>query len=135
MLISAQALAAGSYGYSESREVVGMTRYHRVEGKETLYEIARKYNIGFNELASANPGIKNPFKPGVGKEVVLPTKWIVPAEREGFDVIINLAEMRLYRLFSSPGRRLVSSYPITPTKTGHFGFLHVMLYVFGLLFT
>ncbi|MFC1549297.1 L,D-transpeptidase family protein [Nitrospirota bacterium] len=124
--IAAQALAAGSYGYSESREVVGITRSHRVEGKETLYEIARKYNIGYNEVASANPGIKNPFNPGVGIEVALPTKWILPADREDFDVIVNLAEMRLYRLFSSGRRRLVSSYPIGvaiegfPTPLGRF---------------
>jgi L,D-transpeptidase ErfK/SrfK len=112
MLLSGQVLAAGSYGYSDTREVVGMTRYHRVEGEETLYEIARKYNIGFNEVAAANPGIKNPFKPGAGNEVTLPTKWILPGTREGFDVIINIAEMRLYRLFSSGERRLASSYPI-----------------------
>jgi L,D-transpeptidase ErfK/SrfK len=125
-LLSAEALAAGSYAYSDDKEVVGLTRRHNVEGEETLYEIARKYNIGFNEVAAANPGIKNPFKPGAGKELTLPTKWILPSAREGLDVIVNIAEMRLYRLFSSGDRRLVSSYPIGvaiegfPTPLGSF---------------
>ena len=112
MIFCSHALAAGSYGYSDGKDVVGMIRYHRVEGEETLYEIARRFNLGFTQVAAANPGIRNPFKPGTGNEVVLPTKWILPSGREGLDVIVNLAEMRLYRLFSSGQRRLVSSYPI-----------------------
>lgn len=111
-LLAGDVLAAGSYGYSDAREVVGVQRSHTVEGEETLYEIARKYNIGFNEVAAANPAIKNPFKPGEGRKVALPTKWILPSGRERYDVIVNIAEMRLYRLFSSGGRPLVSSYPI-----------------------
>lgn len=112
MLIPATALAAGSYGYSADNEVVGVSRYHRVVEGETLFDIARQYNLGFNEVKAANPDM-NPWVPGVGKRVVLPTKWVLPESYEDYDVIINLAEMRLYRFFDSPGgRRLVSSYPI-----------------------
>lgn len=89
-----------------------MTRYHSVQENETLYEIARKYNIGYNEVAAANPAIYNPFKPGTGNRVLLPTKWILPLEGGKYDMVVNLAEMRLYRFFSSGQRKLVSSYPI-----------------------
>jgi len=112
ILFHGQAFAAGSYGYSDAKDVVGIPRYHSARAGETMYEIAREFNVGYNAVAAANPGIKNPFDPGAGREVVLPTKWVLPAGREGFDVIVNLAEMRLYRFFSSGERSLVSSYPI-----------------------
>ena len=112
IILAGQALSAGTYGYSEEIEVVGMARYHRVENEETLYEIARKYNLGFNELKAANPSIIDPRAPGKGSKVLLPTKWVLPTAGEGPGVVVNIAEMRLYRFYASGQRQLVSSYPI-----------------------
>ena len=120
LLHPAQVLAAGSYGYSEDKEVIGMTRYHRVNADETMYEIARVYNLGYSEVKSANPDVKNPFKPGLERKVLLPTKWILPSMVRDYDIVVNLAEMRLYRFFSSGHRRLVSSYPIGVAIDGFF---------------
>jgi len=106
------AFAAGSYGYSDDNEIIGMTRYHRVKADETMYEISRTYNLGYSEVKSANPDVKNPFKPGFDTKVLLPTKWILPSKINEYDIVVNLAEMRLYRFFSSEQRRLVASYPI-----------------------
>lgn len=110
-----QAFAAGTYGYSEGNNVVGMARYHEVGDDESLYVIAREYNLGLGELWSANPSIIDPRAPGVGNRVLLPTRWILPSWAEGMDgadVVVNLAEMRTYRFGSSGGRSVVSSYPI-----------------------
>ena len=112
MLLSGHALAAGSYGYSDENEIIGMTRRHRVEPEETLYQIARKYNLGFNEVEDANPDLLDPMDPGIDKTVLLPTRWVLPSGREGADIVVNLAEMRIYRFYSSLDRKLVSSYPI-----------------------
>lgn len=113
----AQALAAGSYGYSEDNEVVGIIRYHNVSEEEKFPEIARSYNLGFTELSSANPDI-NPWGPGIGNTVLLPTKWILPTDRDGYDIIVGLAEMRLYRLYRSGSRSMVASYPIGVATDG-----------------
>ena len=56
--------------------------------------MARRFNVGYEELVRANPGV-DPWLPGEGREIVLPTLHLLPnAPREG--VVINLAAMRLY---------------------------------------
>ena len=62
--------------------------------EDTLLQIARDHNLGFVELRSANPGI-DPWLPGEGAEVKIPTRHLLPnAPRQG--IVINLPEMRLY---------------------------------------
>jgi L,D-transpeptidase ErfK/SrfK len=62
--------------------------------EDTLVYLARDYNLGFLELKSANPDI-DPWIPGEGTEIFLPTRHLLPdAPKDG--IVINLAEMRLY---------------------------------------
>ena len=57
-------------------------------------DIARRFNVGYEEMVRANPGV-DPWLPGVGREVVVPTRFILPnAARKG--IVINLAAMRLW---------------------------------------
>ena len=51
--------AAGSevFRFDERNEVIGSISSYTVRNNETLYEIARKYKTGFNEIVDANPGI------------------------------------------------------------------------------
>ena len=110
-VLAADANAAGSYVYDPQGNVVGLVRHHIVGQDETFYEVARLYGLGYNEMESANAGI-NPWVPGVGKSVIVPTKWVLPSESGKFDIIVNLAEMRIYRFFNSEGRDYITSYPI-----------------------
>ncbi len=63
-------------------------------GEDTLPDIARRFNLGYEEIARANPGV-DPWVPGEGREIVLPTQFVLPAAaREG--LVINLAQLRVF---------------------------------------
>ncbi|MCK6418761.1 MAG: hypothetical protein L6Q57_07480, partial [Alphaproteobacteria bacterium] len=73
---------------------VGNMQAHKTSFEDTLVYMARDYDLGFVELRAANPNI-DPWMPGEGVEVTIPTRHILPdAPREG--IVINLPEMRLY---------------------------------------
>ena len=64
-------------------EVVGELQVTHVQGEDTLPDIARRFNLGYEEIVRANPGV-DPWLPGVGREIVLPTQFVLPAApREG----------------------------------------------------
>ncbi len=74
--------------------VIGQPVRHRVKKKDTLLDIARQYNLGFNELESLYPFL-DPWLPPVGEELLVPTMWVLPGgKRTG--LVVNIAEMRLY---------------------------------------
>ncbi len=107
----------------ESDDVIGRIRAHRIRGGETLLDLTRPYELGYVELVAANPGI-DPWIPGVGTRVVLPTAHVLPSgPREG--IVINLADQRLY--FFGEGHAAgegdrpdpgVSSFPIGVGRDG-----------------
>ncbi|MFH1816659.1 MAG: L,D-transpeptidase family protein [Pseudomonadota bacterium] len=75
-------------------DVVGSVQVVRARDEDTLSDIARRFNVGYEELVSANPGV-DPWVPGAGTEVVIPTEFVLPdAKRQG--IVINLAAMRLF---------------------------------------
>ena len=74
-------------------EVVGELQVTKVQGEDTLPDIARRFNLGYEEIARANPGV-DPWVPGEGREIVLPTQFVLPAQREG--LVINLAQLRVF---------------------------------------
>ena len=102
VLLGAESLAA------DSVDIIGEVRVHRVAGDETLLDVARDNGLGYVELIAANPGT-DPWLPGRGRLVLLPSAHIVPAwPREG--IVINLADQRLY-YFPAKGVAPLS-YPI-----------------------
>ncbi len=77
-----------------SQRVVGELQVIRTRDDDTFVDIARAYNLGFEELVAANPDV-DPWLPGEGAEIVLPTRFILPdAPLEG--IVINTAQMRLF---------------------------------------
>ena len=79
---------------NDEKRLVGEIQFVTVKQQDTLLDIARKYDIGFNEITDANPGV-DPWLPKEGERVLLPTRFILPdAPRKG--IVVNLAEMRLY---------------------------------------
>ena len=75
-------------------DVVGSVQVVRAHDEDTLSDIARRFNVGYEEIVSANPGV-DPWLPGAGTEVVIPTEFVLPdAKRQG--IVINLAAMRLF---------------------------------------
>jgi len=79
---------------AEGSDLVGTVQVTRAEHEDTFVDLARRFNVGYEELVRSNPGV-DPWLPGEGREIVLPTQHLLPnAPREG--VVINLAAMRLY---------------------------------------
>ncbi|MBS0612465.1 MAG: L,D-transpeptidase family protein [Proteobacteria bacterium] len=75
-------------------EVVGYVQKTKVGKDDTLPDIARRFDIGYEEMLLANPGV-DPWLPGVGREVVVPTRFVLPAApHEG--LVVNVAAMRVF---------------------------------------
>jgi len=93
-------------------DLVGQVRVVVARHEDTLLDIARRGGLGYNEIKMANRGV-DPWMPGEGMRVVLPTQRILPdAPREG--IVINLPEMRLYYYLPAQGDfRQVVTYPIS----------------------
>ncbi|RMG73934.1 MAG: L,D-transpeptidase [Nitrospirae bacterium] len=107
----------GAYSVDARRKawVVGFLKYHRIASdKETLVELALKEDLGYNEIADANPGV-DPWYPGKGTRVVVPTFWVTPEVEDLRDslIVVNLAELRLYFFKRISDKRVaVITFPI-----------------------
>lgn len=88
-------IASHEYSFDSAREdVVGKLQIITAREDDTLSDIARRFNLGYEEIVSANPQI-DPWLPKAGTKVVIPTQFVLPdAPRQG--IVINLAAMRLF---------------------------------------
>ncbi len=77
-----------------SGDLIGAERTFETNADSTLIRMARDEDVGYVELVAANPGV-DPWLPGDGTVITIPTRHILPAgARSG--IVINLAEQRLY---------------------------------------
>jgi L,D-transpeptidase ErfK/SrfK len=75
-------------------DVIGQVQYVVAREEDTLPDFARRYGLGYEEIVAANPDV-DPWLPGAGTRVVLPTQFVLPdAPREG--IVLNLAALRLF---------------------------------------
>ena len=99
-------------------DVVGVMQKTLATADDTLPDIARRFNLGYEEIVRANPGV-DPWLPGEGREIILPTRFILPnAPREG--VVINIPAMRLF-YFPKHGKdepATVFTYPVGVGRVG-----------------
>jgi len=96
--------------YPRDGAVVGNRQTCRTRADDSLPEIARRYDIGFNAIVAANPGV-DPFVPGRRRKIAIPSQWILPDAPTRDGIVINIAEMRLY-LFPHNGSRTVATFPV-----------------------
>lgn len=75
-------------------DVIGEVQVIRARHEDTLSDIARRFNVGYEEIVAANPDV-DPWLPQEGTDVVIPSQWVLPdVPRNG--IIVNLAAMRLF---------------------------------------
>jgi len=99
-------------------DVVGVVQKTLATKEDTLTDIARRFNIGYEEIVRANPGV-DPWLPGENREIVVPTQFILPnAPREG--IVINVPAMRLfyYPKVKKGEKQIVHTYPIGVGRVG-----------------
>ena len=94
-------------------DLIGAVRIVEARGDDTLLDIARRYDIGQDEILHANPDVDR-WLPGAGTKVVIPSRYVLPqAPRRG--LVLNVPEMRLY--YFPPVRRnepaVVQTYPVS----------------------
>src|SRR6267154_6151165 len=99
-------------------DIVGYVQKTVVGKEDTLPDIARRFDVGYEEMLTANPGV-DPWWPGAGREVGVPTQFILPAApRES--VVVNVAEMRVF--YYPPHKKgeaeTVYTHPIGIGKVG-----------------
>ena len=109
------------------QDMVGTVQVVKVLKGQVLTDIGRRFNLGYEEMKRANPGV-SVWLPPVGTQVVLPTQFILPdAPHRG--IVVNLAAMRLFYFPPhKPGQpQIVITHPVgigrrgfvTPQGVGH----------------
>lgn len=87
-------LPKGHFLLPEEGNMVGQVYTVTATEEDTLLDIARAHNVGYEEIRMANPDTSL-WVPGEGTEVTIPGQYILPDEaRSG--IVINVAELRLY---------------------------------------
>jgi L,D-transpeptidase ErfK/SrfK len=111
-------VATQRFEIDPSVDVVGVVQKTRATKDDTLTDIARRFNVGYEEIVRANPGV-DPWLPGEGREIVIPSQFILPnAPREG--IVINVPAMRLfyYPKVKKGEKQVVHTYPIGVGRVG-----------------
>lgn len=87
-------IVSDRFNLSADSDVVGEVQVIRARYEDTFIDIARAYDLGFDELVQANPGV-DPWLPGADTRVVLPTQFILPeAPRAG--IVLNIGAKRIF---------------------------------------
>jgi L,D-transpeptidase ErfK/SrfK len=112
-------LATHTFPYDpKTTTVVGTLQVTHSRHEDTLADIARRFNLGYDEVLRANPDV-DPWLPGEGTRIVLPTQFVLPeAPAEG--IVVNIAALRMF-YFPKPDKdqpRVVMTFPIGIGKVG-----------------
>ena len=89
--------------------VIGQISVTEVRQGESLLDIARAFDLGHDQILSANPHL-NRWVPPVGARVVIPARYILP-KTPWQGIVLNRAELRLY--YFPPGTGVVLTYPVS----------------------
>jgi len=98
--------------------VVGELQVIRTRKDDTFIDIAQAYDLGYDELVEANPGV-DPWVPGEGTSILLPSRFVLPdAPRKG--IVLNVASKRLfwYPSAAKGAPAVVHTFPISIGREG-----------------
>ena len=114
LLISGQSVALTFPLPPPGEDIVGEIQVIKAKYEDTFADIGKANDLGYLEMVAANPGV-DPWLPGEGTDIALPTRFILPpGPREG--IVINLAEYRMY--FFPKGQNVVHTYPLGIGREG-----------------
>lgn len=115
LALVAVAARAGEFVLDPASDVIGEVQVIRSVYEDTFFRLARRFNVGYDELRRANPGV-DPLLPGEGTEIVIPSRYVLPdAPRRG--IVLNIPEYRLY-YFPDDGSNRVITHPIGTGREG-----------------
>jgi len=88
------ALETRHFELAPTQDVVGETQVIFARHENTFSSIGRTYNLGYEEMRRANPGVDQ-WLPGEGTAIYLPTQTILP-EVPHSGLVVNVPVMLLY---------------------------------------
>jgi len=95
--------------------VIGSMRIVQGEKGKNFTQLARHFEMGYNEMKRANPKLRRYGKLRKSKAITVPSFFILPdVPYQG--VVINLSELRLY--YFSPEHNAVMTEPVALGKLG-----------------
>lgn len=92
----------------DSPFLIGGMKTYFLKNKETLLDIARRFDLGYNEISLYYKGV-DPWLPPRGRVYLVPTLWIVPPSKYK-QIIINIPELRLYYFYKKEKR--IYTFPL-----------------------
>lgn len=119
MLADPKAGALNVFDLEDGRTVYGTLKTVKAEHTQTLLDIARDHDLGYNQIVAANPGM-DPWVPSENADVVVPTIFVLPIGRLPSGIVVNLAEMRLY--YFKPAEKGPSRFWTCPVGVGREGY-------------
>jgi len=105
-------IGGNRFTFTEGQDIVGQVQVVRAHYEDTFVDFARAYGLGYDDLVAANPEV-DPWLPGEGTLIVLPTQFVLPlAPRRG--IVLNIASKRLfyYPQVADGELRVVETFPI-----------------------
>jgi L,D-transpeptidase ErfK/SrfK len=116
LLLLPTVLFAATYTLPPSQQaLIGRVQSAYAQSGDNVVTVAKRYDIGFNAVANANPELDLSRGFSTGTLLQIPTAYVLPPlPRRG--IIINLPEMRLYYFLQD--NHEVLTYPIGIGKIG-----------------
>ena len=111
-------IVSSRFALVEGSDVVGELQVMKARHEDTFVDIARAYDLGYDELVDANPGV-DAWLPGAGTRIVLPTEFVLPdVPREG--IVLNVGAKRLFYFpKAAAGQpRVVITHPVGIGREG-----------------
>ena len=103
---------------AEGGNVVGHIQRVTADADNTLLDVARHYDLGFNEITAANPGVSI-WLPGAGTRIVVPTQFILPP-KPWVGIVVDIPRRRLYYFPRHPANQpgTVITFPVGISRNG-----------------
>jgi L,D-transpeptidase ErfK/SrfK len=100
-----------NYPVTSRDAVVGVLTTHTVQEGDTMLDVGRHFDLGYNEMIAANPGV-DPWLPPTGEVLLIPTEYVLP-ESSNQGIVVNIPEMRLYYFHGGTNQGpFVTTYPV-----------------------
>ena len=111
-------IGGNRFTFTDGQDVVGQVQVVTARYEDTFVDFARAYGLGYDDLVAANPDV-DPWLPGEGTPVILPTRFVLPlAPRHG--IVLNIASKRLFyyppAIDGEP--QVVETFPIGIGRSG-----------------
>lgn len=103
---------------TDGSTVVGELKVVHPSADNTLLDVARHFDVGYEEIVAANPEV-SVWTPGEKARVVVPRQFILPP-KPWQGIVINIPQRRLY-YFPAPAKGQpgeVITYPISIAREG-----------------